>query len=105
LLKDNAPQQQPGTGQYQGCSQFAQPLTLHPQFDLQAPGGQTLHQPGTGTIEILDPRQITIAAVTVPSGTARTGPSTDYSRLTPLPQGLGAIPNSEPSTPNPLCSP
>jgi N-acetylmuramoyl-L-alanine amidase len=89
LLKDNAPQQQPGTGQYQGCSQFAQPLTLHPEFDLSL-GGQTLHQTGPGTIEILDPRQITIAAVTVPSGTARTGPSTDYSRLTPLPQGTQA---------------
>jgi N-acetylmuramoyl-L-alanine amidase len=42
------------------------------------------------TIEILDPDQITIAEVTADSGTARTGPSTTYSRLTPLPKGTQA---------------
>ncbi|MCU0524617.1 MAG: N-acetylmuramoyl-L-alanine amidase [Elainella sp. Prado103] len=63
------------------------PLNLgYPQFQLRL-NGQTMTQTGAGRIEILPTLPRSIVAVTVESGTARTGPSTDYSRLTPLPQG------------------
>jgi N-acetylmuramoyl-L-alanine amidase len=40
-----------------------------------------------GEIQSLEPTAFDVAAVIVDSGTARTGPSTSYSRLTPLPRG------------------
>ena len=43
-----------------------------------------------GSIERLASRPFQVAEVTVASGVARTGPSTSYSRLTPLPQGARA---------------
>ncbi|MBE7380914.1 MAG: N-acetylmuramoyl-L-alanine amidase [Leptolyngbya sp. SIO1E4] len=43
-----------------------------------------------GSIERLPATSFQVAEVTVASGVARTGPSTDYSRLTPLPQGTRA---------------
>ncbi|QSJ18691.1 N-acetylmuramoyl-L-alanine amidase [Nostoc sp. UHCC 0702] len=60
-----------------------------PQFQLTL-NGKTITQPGTGKIQILSPAQLPVAEVTVDSGVARTGPSTDYSRLTPLPKGTRA---------------
>jgi len=43
-------------------------------------------QPASSVLEryILSPAQLQVAQVTADSGVARTGPSTDYSRLTPL---------------------
>ena len=60
-----------------------------PQFQLTL-NGKTITQPGSGKIEILSPAQLPVAEVTADSGVARTGPSTDYSRLTPLPKGTRA---------------
>ncbi len=77
-------------GQYQGCLTFTQPGVLGaPQFRLTWQG-QTVTQPGPGQVTILNPSQLAAIAVTAPSGTARTGPSTTYSRLTPLPTGTQA---------------
>ncbi|WP_448564719.1 N-acetylmuramoyl-L-alanine amidase [Trichothermofontia sp.] len=77
-------------GQYQGCLTFNQPGVLGvPQFRLTWQG-QTVTQPGPGQVTILNPSQLATIAVTAPSGTARTGPSTTYSRLTPLPTGTQA---------------
>lgn len=79
--------------QYQGCMvapQTSTPLNLgQPQFRL-ALNGQTVNQTAPGNINILGPTQFEVAEVTAASGTARTGPSTDYSRLTPLPTGTRA---------------
>jgi N-acetylmuramoyl-L-alanine amidase len=60
-----------------------------PQFILTV-NGKTITQPGTGKIAILPSTQLQVAEVTVDAGVARTGPSTDYSRLTPLPKGTQA---------------
>lgn len=72
---------------YAGC------LTLPSQGGTTYGPGQ-LRQGGTafglGKLEVLDPDRLPVVEVTVPEGVARTGPSTNYSRLTPLPQGTQA---------------
>ncbi|OUL24791.1 N-acetylmuramoyl-L-alanine amidase [Nostoc sp. T09] len=60
-----------------------------PEFRLTL-NGQTVTQSGTGKIEILTPIKLPVVEVTADSGVARTGPSTDHSRLTPLPKGTRA---------------
>lgn len=62
----------------------------YPQFQLTL-NGETVTQPGPGKVAILSPNQFQVVEVTAASGTARTGPSTNYSRLTPLPQGTRAL--------------
>jgi len=52
--------------------------------------GATTSQLGSGKIAILSPAQLEVAQVTADSGVARTGPSTDYSRLTLLYKGTQA---------------
>ena len=67
------------------------PLAIGGRLNLNSSWrGETLVQPGPGQVDILSPTQFQIAEVTVESGIARTGPSTDYSRITPLPQGVRA---------------
>lgn len=51
---------------------------------------ESVVQAAPGAIEPLPTIPFQVAEVTVASGVARTGPSTDYSRLTPLPQGTQA---------------
>ncbi len=75
---------------YQGCTRIATAKDLgKPTFELKL-AGTTTRQAGPGSIQILSPTQLEVAEVTVDAGTARTGPSTDYSRLTPLPKGTQA---------------
>lgn len=75
---------------YQGCTIAATAGQLgQPQFQLSL-NGQTVTQAGAGRVEVLPPHPFQIVEVTAASGTARTGPSTDYSRLTPLPPGTRA---------------
>jgi len=77
-------------GSYRGCTRWRAIGNLgKPEFRLTL-NGQTTTQMGSGTVEILSPTQWQTAIVTVDSGTARTGPGTDYSRLTPLPKGTQA---------------
>lgn len=72
---------------YRGCGRTVLIGDLgKPVFELNL-GGNTTRQLGTGNIQILSPTQLEVAEVTADVGTARTGPSTDYSRLTPLPKG------------------
>jgi N-acetylmuramoyl-L-alanine amidase len=74
-------------GNYQGCSTFSEIGNLGtPIFQLSL-NGQTISQQGTGNIEILPPNKLEVVEVIAQSGVARSGPSTDYSRLTPLPKG------------------
>ncbi|MBW4516954.1 MAG: N-acetylmuramoyl-L-alanine amidase [Timaviella obliquedivisa GSE-PSE-MK23-08B] len=61
----------------------------YPQFQLIL-NGQTQTQTGTGKVKILSPVNAQVIEVTADPGTARTGASTDYSRLTPLPKGTTA---------------
>lgn len=78
-------------GKYQGCATASAPGDLgKPEFQLTL-NGQKITQTAPGNVRILSPADIEIAEVTVDSGVARTGPSTDHSRLTPLPKGTQAI--------------
>ncbi|WP_017653681.1 N-acetylmuramoyl-L-alanine amidase [Fortiea contorta] len=60
-----------------------------PKFQLTL-DGKTITQSGTGKIQILSTAKLPVVEVSADSGVARTGPSTDYSRLTPLPKGTRA---------------
>ncbi|AFZ02576.1 N-acetylmuramoyl-L-alanine amidase [Calothrix sp. PCC 6303] len=60
-----------------------------PEFQFTF-NGKTTTQVGSGKISIISPTQLQVAEVTAESGVARTGASTDYSRLTPLPKGTRA---------------
>jgi N-acetylmuramoyl-L-alanine amidase len=107
LTGKNQPANKSIAGRYEGCTtvqQFDSPTNSHniisgagstdsgknidlgtPEFRLTL-NGQTVTQSGTGKIQILHPGNLPIVEVTADSGVARTGPSTDHSRLTPLPQ-------------------
>jgi N-acetylmuramoyl-L-alanine amidase len=77
-------------GLYQGCTAFAKTGELgKPIFELRQ-SAALISKPGTGQITILSPQKIASVEVISPQGVARTGPSTDYSRLTPLPKGTQA---------------
>lgn len=60
-----------------------------PEFELTL-NGKTITQKGAGEIWILSPERLEVIEVTADAGVARTGASTDYSRLTPLPKGTRA---------------
>ncbi|NER51617.1 MAG: N-acetylmuramoyl-L-alanine amidase, partial [Symploca sp. SIO1A3] len=60
-----------------------------PQYQLNL-NGQTISQSAPGKVAIISPVELEVVEVTVEAGVARTGPSTNYSRLTPLPQGTRA---------------
>lgn len=90
LTLSNQPTPRQPLGHYQGCTTWTQPANLgKPLFQLQHQG-QSLQQPGAGEIKILDPAVFSVVEITSAQGVARTGPGTDYSRLTPLPQGTQA---------------
>ncbi len=82
----------PSAGQYyQGCAKAEKPGDLgQPEFKLSV-SGQTVTQKAPGKVTILSPTTFEVAEVTAEEGVARTGPSTTYSRLTPLPKGTKAL--------------
>lgn len=76
---------------YGGCMVLNQEGDLgQPRYQLEL-DGQTVAQSALGSVDVLAHTPVRIATVTAPSGTARTGPSTTYSRLTPLPTGTQAM--------------
>ncbi len=78
------------TTEYAGCLMPAEPGDLgSPSFTVKAQG-QTATAEAPGQVSILSPTNIQVATVTADSGVARTGPTTDYSRITPLPAGTRA---------------
>lgn len=90
LTQQNRPITESVAGKYAGCTTALQPASLGlPKFTLTI-DGKTTKQLGTGKITILSPLQLEVAEVTAESGVARTGASTDSSRLTPLPKGTQA---------------
>lgn len=91
LTAQNQPQAKNNSvGKYQGCSAFDRSGDLgYPVFQLSL-NGETIQQQGTGKIEILSSDRLQVVEVTSEAGVARTGASTDYSRLTPLPKGTRA---------------
>ncbi|MEH1832187.1 MAG: N-acetylmuramoyl-L-alanine amidase [Nostoc sp.] len=90
LTGQNQPYAQSSVGNYKGCTTVATAADLgQPQFQLTL-NGKTITQPGSGKIQILSRAELPVAEVTADAGVARTGPNTDYSRLTPLPKGTHA---------------
>jgi N-acetylmuramoyl-L-alanine amidase len=90
LTGSNSPAQTVNPGFYQGCTAVSTSGDLgKPTFELRQ-GNKSIQKPGPGKIEILSPQTIAVVEVTSEQGVARTGPSTDYSRLTPLPKGTRA---------------
>ncbi|MBD2346074.1 N-acetylmuramoyl-L-alanine amidase [Anabaena subtropica] len=90
LTGQNQPTTQSIPGKYEGCTTVTAAADLgQPQFQLTL-NGKTINQPGNGKITILSPAQLPVAEVVADAGVARTGPSTDFSRLTPLPKGTRA---------------
>lgn len=90
LTQKNQPVANTTLGYYKGCTRTVLLGDLgKPEFQLTL-NGQTTAQTGTGNIRILSPTQLEVAEVIADNGAARTGPSTDYSRLTPLPKGTQA---------------
>ncbi|MEL6453740.1 MAG: N-acetylmuramoyl-L-alanine amidase [Cyanobacteria bacterium J06623_5] len=76
--------------EYAGCIMPTAPGDLgNPQFTLQTQG-ETVTAAAPGQVTILPQTDFQVAEVTSPSGIARTGPSTSYSRITPLPAGTRA---------------
>ncbi|PZV04547.1 MAG: N-acetylmuramoyl-L-alanine amidase, partial [Leptolyngbya sp.] len=79
-----------GPSRYESCFMAEESGELgQPTYRLTQ-GGSTVTAQAPGAISILNPGAIEVIAVTAAAGVARTGPSTDYSRLTPLPQGTRA---------------
>ncbi|NET57721.1 MAG: N-acetylmuramoyl-L-alanine amidase [Symploca sp. SIO2E6] len=90
LTSQNQPNVQSAIGKYGGCGTVATVANLgQPQYQLSL-NGQTISQSAPGKVAIISPVEPEVVEVIVPAGVARTGPSTNYSRLTPLPQGTRA---------------
>lgn len=96
LTQQNQPQRsQTALVQYAGCAKALATGDLGaPTYQVQL-ANQTRQQAAPGNIKVLEPSQFQVAEVTAAAGVARTGPSTDYSRLTPLPQGTRAVISGE----------
>lgn len=90
LTSNNQPIILSTIGKYQGCGKITTPGNLgYPVFQVNL-NNQTITQQGTGQVNILSPLQFEVVEVIANSGVTRTGPSTNYSRLTPLPKGTRA---------------
>jgi len=77
------------SGHYKGCSIFNEneiPTPLEVLYELTYQGTK-ITQNSPGKIKIISQKSPEVVAITVDSAITRTGPSTDYSRLTPLPKG------------------
>lgn len=73
-----------------GCTKFEKiDGNIQPVFVMNHEG-KTITQKSQGNISILDPQQLTVIEVIAEQGVARTGASTNHSRLTPLPKGTRA---------------
>ncbi|MHC5727231.1 MAG: N-acetylmuramoyl-L-alanine amidase, partial [Nostoc sp.] len=90
LTGQNQPSAQSSVGNYQGCTTVAAAADLgQPQFQLTL-NDKTITQLGSGKIQILSRAELPVAEIMADAGVARTGPNSDYSRLTPLPKGTRA---------------
>jgi N-acetylmuramoyl-L-alanine amidase len=93
LIDRNQPQVMYGAGQYLGCAIAVAAAELgNPTYQMTTSGtpSVTVSQAAPGKVQILSPLNLEIAQVKVEGGITRTGPSSDFSRLTPLPKGTTA---------------
>ncbi len=93
LTSEAIPQNQQTRGQYsqyQGCTILDTPGNYgKPLFTVEQANQRATKQ-GQGKIQILSPQDIRAVEIIADVGVARTGASTNYSRLTPLPKGTQA---------------
>jgi N-acetylmuramoyl-L-alanine amidase len=90
LIDRNQPQVMFGAGQYLGCAIAVAAAELgNPTYQMTT-NGTSISQAAPGKIQILSPLNLEVAEVKVESGITRTGASSDFSRLTPLPKGTRA---------------
>jgi N-acetylmuramoyl-L-alanine amidase len=97
LIDRNQPQAMYGAGQYLGCAIASAAADLgNPLYKLQVSNPSPTAKPidvsqaAPGKVQILSPLNLDIAEVKVDGGITRTGASSDFSRLTPLPKGTKA---------------
>jgi N-acetylmuramoyl-L-alanine amidase len=96
LIDRNQPQAMYGAGQYLGCAIAAAAADLgNPTYKLEVSSTPTakainVSQTAPGKVQILSPVNLDIAEVKIEGGITRTGASSDFSRLTPLPKGTKA---------------
>jgi N-acetylmuramoyl-L-alanine amidase len=92
LIDKNQPQAMYGAGQYLGCAIASAAADLgNPTYKLETGNPPTtVAQAAPGKVQILSPVNLDIAEVKVEGGITRTGASSDFSRLTPLPKGTRA---------------
>jgi N-acetylmuramoyl-L-alanine amidase len=92
LIDQNQPQAMYGAGQYLGCAIASAAADLgNPTYKLETGNPPTtVAQAAPGKVQILSPLNLDIAEVKVEGGITRTGASSDFSRLTPLPKGTRA---------------
>ncbi len=95
LTGDNQATNESSSGYFRGCTTFevANDVTKklgQPEYELRL-ADRVIKQKAIGKIEILSPQHMQVAEVTAVVADARTGASTDFSRLTPLPKGTRAV--------------
>ncbi|MBD2203382.1 N-acetylmuramoyl-L-alanine amidase [Calothrix sp. FACHB-1219] len=90
FINKNQPIPELTPGKYRGCRKLQTGGDWQqPEFQLTF-NGKTLTQPSSGKVQTLTPDKLPVVEVTAETAVARTGPSTDYSRLTPIPKGVVA---------------
>ncbi len=90
FLPSNSTTLAPQFQRWSHCTRFDQPGTFAaPEFRATL-DGQAIAQTGSGSVTIAPTSPVAIATVNVPEAVARTGSTTNHSRLTPLPRGTRA---------------
>ncbi|MEO1670576.1 MAG: N-acetylmuramoyl-L-alanine amidase [Cyanobacteria bacterium J06631_2] len=90
LTSQAIPKKKSGISHYKGCTVLDVPRSYgKPIFTIEQEGRQ-ITQSGEGEIAILSPKDVRVVEVIANAGVARTGASTSFSRLTPLPKGARA---------------
>jgi N-acetylmuramoyl-L-alanine amidase len=95
LTGNNEATSESPSGYFRGCTTFETASKLgQPEYEMRIKdqsGDRVVKQKATGKVEILSAQNIQVAEVTAIAADARTGASTDFSRLTPLPKGVKAV--------------
>ncbi|TYQ24790.1 N-acetylmuramoyl-L-alanine amidase [Pseudanabaena sp. UWO310] len=95
LTGNNQATEESPSGYFRGCASFENASKLgQPEYEMRfkdRSGDRIVKEKATGTVEILSPTHVQVAKITAIVADARTGASTDFSRLTPLPQGTKAV--------------
>lgn len=90
LIARNQPRREGPGVRHEGAAVATGPVpATSPVFELTL-NGRMLRQVGPARVGVLDPAALAVVQVSADEGVTRTGPSTDYSRLTPLPKGARA---------------